>query len=346
LEKKMHNLKSPSIAALAAMLIANPTFAGELDGEVVSVLPSVSWSLGDSQPAASYTVTLTNSSNSGALNVARLVGTTSVVGASGVKAVFRGSDGATCTTTNVDKTSIDCNAGGLTVGQSKTFTVTFTAPSAGTKIEFVWAAVFDNGTPPGNSNGDNGTSDILLDPISNNKVVSDVPANLAMTFFTGTGVATSLDNWVTKVNVPSTSLASTGTIEEVVSAVTCAPDLLTCSTSQLTIPSSTFGIAGTRPLSQFLEVTLLRDASTIAKGAKIDSAVIYYKKLDTDTFEPVLACTDTTYGALPKLGRPCEDRTQRYAYPKKSSPKAQVPAGFEGDWKFVIYAVDNGKYNQ
>lgn len=342
----MRNLKSPSIAALAAMFVATPTFAGELDAEVVSVLPSVSWSLGDSQPAASYSVTLTNVSNSGALNVARLVGTTSVVGASGVKAVFRGSDGAACTTTNVDTTSIDCDAGRLTVGQSKTFTVTFTAPTAGTNIAFAWTAVFDNGTSPGNSNGDSGTSDILLDPISNSKVVSDVPANLAVTFFTGSGVATSSDNWVTKVKAPSTSLASTGTIEEVVSPVTCAPDLLTCSTTQLTIPSSTFGVAGGRPLSQFLEVTLLRDSSTIAKGAKIDSAVIYYKKLETDPFQPVLACTDTTYGALPKEGVPCEDRTQRYAYPRKSSPKTPVPAGFEADWKFVMYAVDNGKYNQ
>jgi hypothetical protein len=74
---------------------------------------------------------------------------------------------------------------------------------------------------------------------------------------------------------------------------------------------------------------------------------VYYRKLDTDPFQIVADCTDTSNGNLPQPGKPCEDRTQRKAYPSKNRPKdPPVPAGFEGDWQFVIYAVDNGKYNQ
>jgi hypothetical protein len=134
---------------------------------------------------------------------------------------------------------------------------------------------------------------------------------------------------------------------EEVGVSTCAGDLLTCSTSQLTIPGITFcnaldpGFA----LANCLEITLLRDSSTIVKGAKIDSARVYYRKLETDSYQEVLSCTDTSFGPLPQPGRPCEDRTQRLEYPRKNTPKTSVAAGYESDWRFVIYAGDNGKYS-
>jgi hypothetical protein len=347
-EAQMGNLRSTGIGAVAALMTATTAFAGEIDGTVNPVQASVSLSTGGSQPAASYTVTLTNTSNSGALNVARLVGTTSVTGGNAAaKAVFKSST-SPCTITNVDQTSIDCNVGGLTLGASKTFTVTFTAPTSGTNIAFAWQVVFDNGTPPGNSNGDAGTANTGLDPIDSNTVTSDVPKDVTVTFFTGTGVATEEDPWVTKVKAPSTSQASTASVVEEVAAITCAPDLLTCNTSTLTIPGISFCNAPDPNfvLSQCLEITLLRDASTISKGAKIDSARVYYRKLETDPFQEVLPCTNTDYGKLPQAGRPCEDRTQRLAFPKKNTQRTPVAAGFESDWRLVIYAVENGKYAQ
>jgi hypothetical protein len=347
LEESVRNLKSPLIAALAAILTATPALAAELSALVVPVLPSVSLSIGGSEPAASYTVTLTNTSTSAGMNTARLVGATSVTaGTTGAKAVYKSSAGATCTPTNVDKTSIDCSVGALAVSASKTFTVTFTSPTSGSAIAFAWQAVFDNGTPPGNSNGDYGTQTIGLDPIDISKVVSDVPANVAVTFFTGSGIATPTDPWVTKVKVSSTTAASTALVDEAIIDCVRAPDLLDCRTTLLTIPGSTFGIPGARPLSQFLEITLLRDASTIGKGAKIDSAVVYYQKLETDAFQVVPDCTDTSYGLIPRAGLPCEDRGQRTAYPKRNTARTPVQAGYESDWKFVIYAFDNGRYNQ
>jgi hypothetical protein len=339
----MHRFKALIVFVAAALGGITPALAGELDGTVSPVLTSVSLSIGGSEPAASYTVTLENTSNSGALNVTRLVGTTSVTGgASGAKAVFKSATGASCTVTNIDKTSIDCNAGGLAQGALKTFTVTFTAPTSGANIAFAWTAVFDNGTPPGNSNGDAGTTYIGLDPIDIEKVTSDIPLNVAVTFFTGNGVATAADPWVTIVKVPSTGQTAKATVLEDSSVSQCAPDLLDCRTSTLTIDGITFGDTGERPLSVFLEVTLRRDATTIAKGAKIDTAVLYYKH-DPEVVGlgvPIASCADTS---LPKLETPCEDLTKRKAYPKRNTGKTPVGAGFEADWEFVIYLHDNGR---
>lgn len=345
----MRKLKSVLVATFASLVMATPALAGEIDATVDPVLTSVSLSVGDSQPAASYTVTLTNTSSSNALNTARLVGTTTVTGGTGAKAVFRSSTLYPCAVTNADGTSIDCNVGSLALGESKTFTVTFTSPTSGTDIAFAWQAVFDNGTPPGNSNGDAGTTAILLDPIDATKVTSDLPANVAVTFFTGTGIATPADPWVTILKAPSGLQAVTATVVEDVSLSQCSADLLDCRTTTMTI-ETTFGTPGQRPLvdsvtgnSPFLQVTILRDASTIARGAKIDSAVLYYKH-DPNTpglGDRIESCAvDLT---LPKAGVPCEDLAQRKAYAKKSTKNSPVPAGFEGDWKFIIYLHDNGR---
>jgi hypothetical protein len=337
------------MAAVFVWATTPAAWAGELTAQVTPVLPSVSLSVGGSQPAASYTITLTNTSTSGSMNVARLVGTSTVVGGSAdAKAVFRSSTPYACTKLNAG-TSIDCNVGSLALGASKTFTVTFTAPTSGTSIDFAWQAVFDNGTPPGNSNGNIGSTPIGLNPIDVSQVTSDVPANLQVTFFTGTGMATAADPWVTRVKAPVPSAASTALVVESVGEVDCAQasDLLTCNTTALTIPGSTFGTAGASDRSQFLEITLLRDASTISRGAKISSAVVYYKKdASADPPEPVPDCNDPAYPGRPSAGKPCEDRSQRVAYPRKNTGKTPVAPGYESDWKFVIYAFDNGKYNQ
>jgi hypothetical protein len=340
----MYSLKSILVASFLVLTASASAIAAELAATVTPDQPSVSLSFGSSQPVASYTVTLTNVNASGSINNARFVGETTVVGAAGVSAEFKTATGYACTVTNGAKTAIDCFVGALAAGQtSAPLTLTFTAPTAGTGLELAWQAIFDLGTPPGNSNGESGTSSVVLSALDDSSVTSVVPKDLAVSFFTGTGIATAVDPWVTKVKVPAGALATTAVVEEEVSLITCAPDLLTCSTSTVTIPSATFGSAGTRPLSQFLEITLLRDQSTIAKGAKIGSAVVYYKKEGDPNYVVVQSCADLT---LPMAGTPCEDLTQRFAYPKKSTGKAPVPAGFEGDWRFVFYASDNGKYSQ
>jgi hypothetical protein len=93
-----------------------------------------------------------------------------------------------------------------------------------------------------------------------------------------------------------------------------------------------------------LKIWLVRDASTIAKGAKISSAKIYYTGSNPPSlgFYPyqVLPCTDTSYGPLPMPGIPCiKSRTE---FTKKTAPTPD----WVGDWQFEIWAKDNGKYTQ
>jgi hypothetical protein len=180
-----------------------------------------------------------------------------------------------------------------------------------------------------------------------------VPAGGA-TLFTGTGggVATKADPWTTTVTIPTSAPGTPAQILETTSAVTCAPNLLTCNTSNLTIPGTFANMV----------ITLRRDVSTIAKHADIASARVQY----TNPGHPagpsfhvqypleVPSCSDTTYAvSLPVSGIPCI--ASRTAYPskgdddderdkKKRPPPVVTPAGFEGDWEFVIKAVDNGRY--
>jgi hypothetical protein len=329
----MHSLKSTVLAVAAAFGGVTAASAGEIIGAVNPSMASVSLSVGTSERLATYHVTLTNISTSSAINIGRLVGSTSTDGAA---AAYRAASGATCTTTNAPQTGIDCNVGSIAAGASKSFDVSFASPTSGNQMTLAWQAIFNSGDSPGYSNGNAGTTPVTLDAINDSKVTSDVPANVPLTLYTGGGVASPADTWTTTVIVPGSSAATTAVVEEVVSAVTCAPDLLTCSTSTLTIPT-------TGTFADYLTITLRRDASTIAKGAKIGSALVSYQHVPTSPVINLLSCTDTTYALqMPVAGIPCiESRT---AYPARNSKRTPVAAGFEGDWEFVIKAVDNGKY--
>ncbi len=229
-------------------------------------------------------------------------------------------------------------------GSSISFDLTVKAPSAGATVKITsqtsWKEPYEWGNP--REYEPLRTASLSLSAPDPTKVKSFLPAG--GTVFTGTSgcvaengcPATGADTWTTTVKVPSSATAE---VAEVVSPVTCAPDLLTCSTSTLSIPGTFANLV----------IILRRDVSTIAKKAKISSARIYYDNPTTPAVGvsyplEVPSCTDTTYGVLPKTGIPCID--VRTAYPKKSAPpKPPVPAGFESDWEFVIKALDNGRYS-
>jgi hypothetical protein len=338
--------------ALLVVLSANLQ-AGEISASVSPGAP-VSLSINGSEPAASFRVTVTNTSSSNTINSPRFVATSAVVnGSVNAKAAFRSATVYPCAP-SPDLTSIDCALSPLAPGQSSPeFIVTFNAPTSGESIALAWQAVFNQGLPPGNSNGETGTATLELAPIDPNAVQSDVPVDVALFFFTGSGIATKDDPWVTRVDVPGSAIATRATILELVESGsiggTCAQasNLLNCSTTTLTIPGATFA-------GPFLEITLLRDESTLAKGAKIASArVIYRKEQDASGSCGALACSSypmellscsntSTYGALPQPGIPCIKERQEFA--KKSTGKVFVPPGYEGDWRFLIWAVDNGRF--
>jgi len=331
-----------SMNASAGEITASVTVSpGSQQGVSLSVPPS-------SEPLASYSVTVTSLSTANTIQRARFLAVSSVAGGqAGATAQFKSSTGYTCVPTNIERTAIDCAIGSLAPGQSsQPFTVTFTAPTSGSAINLSWRAEFDNGD--GLSNGYGEATAIVLNPIDPDKVLSDVPAFTSVDFFTGGGVATSIDTWVTRVSIFTSLVPTQATVEENQNALNeCvtgqAADLLTCSITSLSIPNATFGTPGEAIPGQFLKITLLRDASTIAKGAKISSAKIFYSKDGQTGFVEVFPCSSSPTGG-PTAGVPCEDLTKRTAYPRKNGPKTPVAPGYEGDWGFTIYATDNGKY--
>jgi hypothetical protein len=323
------------VAAALLIGIATPTIASDpLVGITVAAVSGTETVSNSRPPLITYMAfkvdVVNNSTNT--INNVRLVGSTSVAAAS-----FVPSSGLNCATTT-GANVIECPIGQLRGSGAGTssFVVVFQAPPTGTSVDFNWTLYYGEGSNDsgGAAHVDTtiGVASVALGTPSTTKLKTYVPPG-GGTFYTGLGVATPDDRWTTTVDVPTPTTAE---VTESTLLSTCAPDLLTCEVSDLSIP-------GTFPL---LTITLRRDASTIAKGAKISSAKIYYTGSVAAPIPgplypyDVLPCTDTTYGPLPQPGIPCiHTRTE---FTKKTAPTPD----WVGDWEFVIWAKTNGKYTQ
>lgn len=350
--------RAPFILGAAMLLAGSPAFggAGDITTTVIPIAPNVTYSRDASAtnktPAlvtyVGYRVQISNVGGN-TINNIRFTGTTSVTD-SQEKAIYSSAEGVSCTT-STGGTSIDCNIGQLKAGEPfPEFAVFFVAPvkvvntvADGENQDFVsfsgttFYAEGTGGVPqstPTNSTLPWATVPVTLGTFNPESVKSAVPKG-GGTLFTGDGaVATATDTWATAVVVPATTRFTTAEILEATTPTTCAPDLLTCSTSTLTIPGSFANLI----------IYLRRDVTTIAKNAKISSARVYYSDPTTPAegvtypYE-VLPCTNTTtYGSLPKPGVPCiKSRTE---FTKRTAPTPE----WEGDWQFEIWALDNGRY--
>ncbi len=324
----------PVMAAQCVACLATPAIAADLSGSATPRLSPVQLSTPAQPTYAQYDVVIVNPSQP-TISGWRFVARASVLGGASAATFHAPGSDPNCSAPN-SPSEVVCSFSPLASGASRSFQIAFNAPSDGSEIDLSWRAFWDESGNGGND-GFRAAQATALEPPNPDQVSSVVPSNTsALTFFTGSGVATAADPWATQVKVPANvSTSTTARILETVIAGGCAADLLTCNTSELTIPGT---------FSSLLEITLRRDASTIAKGARIDSARIFYQHTLSSAIIEVPACTDTSFGALPQSGIPCEDRSLRKAYAKKGTPKAPVPAGFEGDWEFVIRAIDNGRY--
>lgn len=329
--------------------------AGEMRTVVTPLSANVTYSIGGatSPPRldtfVGYSVAITNAGGN-TINNIRFTGTTSVTDAAEA-ATFDSVEGGTCTV-SVDRKSIDCAIGQLSAGESRpAFAVFFKSPvkvvngnfdvNGQDFVNFSGITFYGEGTgglpqsTPINSTEPWSAAAVALGT-NNPTVVKSVVPKAGGSFFTGDGaVATAVDTWTTSVKVPAAGAFTTALISETTGAPPLAPNLSDLSASDLTIPG------------QFakLVITLRRDATTILKGAKIDSAVIIYAN-PTNGGDPrinypftLLACTDTTYGVLPQIGIPCVNR--RIAYTRKTAP---TPAWVD-DWEFEVFALDNGRYS-
>lgn len=324
--------------AAVSVLGAAPVHAGEIDADVGFLASPVSLSVPGSQPVATYTVKLTNKSASNAINNGRLVATTSVVGgATGASATFKSASGATCTV-DMGGTRVDCSVGSLVLNQSKEFTLTFYSPASGTSIALAWDAVFDNGTPPGGSNGDSGATSIALAAIDPTSVTSAVPPNETVSVFTGNlALPSAADQFTVAISVPSAnSTSTTATVVEsdITSEVNCSSlrNFVRCFQSDISIPGVVLSGTGT----DYLTFQLRVDKSDIRNGAKIDKVVIQYT--DGSLVVPIVQnCSKDGGGnAMPNGdGTPCIARADDYS--RKS------PLGWKG-FQWTLISIRNGGY--
>jgi len=304
---------------------------------------------------ASYTVTVSNRSDD---RLGHLVfsATSTVPDGGGALAAFVSSDGLAtpCSASPSDSTTANCTLPPLAkyVG-TVTFALIYKAPTAGTVIKLNATLKFAEDAHDRRKTVLAAASTNLSAPVANS-VVSYVPAATGGTFGTGlnidptTGIAsaTSEDPTVTTVVVPP-GKATTAQIQESPLLQSCAI-FNTCYISDITIPGTGF---------DHLTIFLTRDASTIPRpppgsicddddsragcssnrGVNINNVVILYDHLDGQGSLPVPNCADDP--TRPSAGRPCVKN--RTAFPRK----APTPLIDQGDWRFEIWATDNGRYS-
>lgn len=312
--------RASAIAAFGSFACAGPALAVDPNFvTVVTAIPSTVTHSSSFATYAQYEVKITNYKPNPIVGV-RLNGTTSVAGAVAA-APFWTSNGVACAT-DTPATSIVCPIGEVAGGgATKTFTVTFSAPAAGTQINFAWSNFFDE-SGSGGSDGNTGTASTALSAPSTTQVSSLVlPAG--GTFFTGaTGVASPADPSTTRVVVPAIPGGTTAEVLEAIDSASCSAQLLACFMSTLTIPGS---------FADLLVFELNRDATTFRKGVKAENFVIRY----TPTGGSEITLESCALGG-PSQHVPCIE--SREIFTKKTAPTTE----HVGDFRAVIFAVDNG----
>jgi len=356
----MHCLKSAILFAAATLGAASSAFAGAgvVTTTVTTLAPNVSYSTSGTKPLVTYIgylVTVgSDAANTNTINNIAFTGTASATDLA-EKPTFDSAEGATCTTTNTDKTAISCAIGQLRAGQTyPTFAVFFKAPvkvvngvadnPTEDKAAFSGITYYAEGTggvqsPPQNSTVPWSAADVLLGTPSPVNVKSSVP-KLGGNFFTGSGVTTTDDKFATLVTVPT---AATYTAEASIDEATfttgpsggTAPITLTCASftpcyqSAVTVPG-TFA---------YLTVILRQDASTIPKGLQIGSVNIWYDGSDAvgDSYHGYLgACPSPT---TPLSDQPCIASSKYY---KNKGVSGWTP-DLDGDFEWTIITNKNGR---
>lgn len=345
----MHRSIARIFAACAACacIASAHAGAGEVSTQVAPLSPKVTYSIpGSTAPPAlvtyvGYTVTVANTGGN-TINNIRFTGATAVTDGAEI-AVFDSAEGANCVTTNAQQTAISCTIGQLMSGAGfPTFAVFFRAPAKlvngvadgvdSDSVSFAGTTYFAEGTGGPNSIPQNSTrpwsaAGVTLGTTNSELVRSTVPKN-GGTFYTGiAGVATPADPMTTIVTVPGRPSYTTAELAESSVGVSCSPNPAYCLTLDLKIPGTDFA---------FLEITLRRDASTIARGAKIaDAQVFYTSDLPPALGTPIGPCG--AGGVIPTGEKRCI--FSRQAYTKRTAPAPD----FEGDWEIVIRALENGR---
>jgi hypothetical protein len=268
-------------------------------------------------------------------------------------ATFESASGATCTTTNADRTAISCSIGQLKAGQSApTFYVTFRAPAAATgttAISFSGITYYAEGTggvpqsTPQNSTELWTADNVFLGTTSPSNIKSGLPqVNRTLKFFTAPNPVDALlnDQITTTVNVAGTApITSTLTIQEEARSTTdvscvAQDNFFRCYNSTLTIPGFVYPSGS----GKYLGITLRIDPAAIKPGFKTSKVRIKY---DDNT---VPACQVTspsgasiiTYAALPCYAG--------ITYYKNWTKNSSWPQAWEGSLDVFLVNDKNGRW--
>ena len=336
------------ILAITSWCVATPAFAGA--GLLTTVVTPLSANVtyGDNANALvtyiGYTVTIASDpANTNTINNIQFTATASATDAA-EKPTYFSADGATCTVTSADQTSISCAIGQLRAGEAyPTFAVFFTAPAKITNgvadgagqdaVAFSGITYYAEGTgglqsPPQNSTASWVASNVVTLGTTNPTLVrSVVPKNSNLLIFTGNGaVTTSANPFATSVNVPPAATYTTADIALSSIADPNCTNFTSCYLSQITIPGT---------FSPYLTIVLRMDAANIKKGTHIESVVIYYNSV------PVGDCASpTTPFSGAAAGTPCI--AKRIYYKNKGVPG--WTADLDGDFEWQILNLKNGGY--
>lgn len=252
---------------------------------------------------------------------------------------------ATLPCTGLGTASARCELGSLPAsGGSVDFFVVVRAPLTGQRIDLAWTAGGDEGKGQGSGccNQTGVTSTNLVDPTTDTsyrlKLTSFVKPQ-GGTFFTGdAALATEADKWTVRVVVPAfvAQTQTTASIVETPQDTSCASYVLPggCFFTDLNIPG------------QFasLKITFLLDSKSY-NLSQPETAKLQYTGSNTNIIYPIIlglcSADAVTYAPLPapSLGRPCLTEL-----PKKLSTKDGVPKALVGDLRFLVEALDNGRF--
>lgn len=343
-------LAGVGILVAASLLSTGPVRAGSglLTTVVTPLSTNVTYSDGSTGLATymGYTVAIANDpSNTNTINNVRFTATAAATDAA-EKPTFLSADGATCSVTNADGTSISCTVGQLRAGQAyPTFAVFFRAPAKVTNgtadgagqdaVSFAGTTYYAEGTggvpqsPPNNSAAAwTSTPSVALGTTNPTLVRSVVPkSNANLQIFTGqNAVTTSAVPFATSVNVPPVAAFTTADIALSPIADPNCSNFNTCYLSQITIPGT---------FLPYLAITLRMDNLNIKKGTQIGSVVIYYEGVPVgDCASPTTPLTGTA------TGTPCI--AKRIDYKSKNVPG--WTADLDGDFEWQILNLKNGGF--
>jgi hypothetical protein len=330
--------------------------------------------VGTSTTQAAYKVGIVNKSTN-VLNDVRFTARTRIdPAASPTGTKYVEDTSAQCGPAPGSQTELTCSFGQLRGARqggqdSASFIVVFEAPSTGAKLFLDWSATYQEGATDNNGSssptndsqaGSAFTTLRTSAAFSDTKLRSYFAASTGALLFTSTGVPSgppSADGWTTTVKIPPGARDEAQIAEDNNDGHSCGPVLPLCLRSTISVPGSFHD-----PDVGFLVITLRRDASTIPTGAKISNAPLLYEPGSLNAgggfeaqFPPSLGfpvtlklCSALPGGApsMPDASTPPALAAQQkrciksfQAYPKND----KAPPGLQGDWEWVIWAIENGR---